>query len=76
MDGLEATRRLRKQVPMTSPPYILAFSANSSSEDRSACTACGMHDFESKPANIEKISRALERAYTWLSTHGSKTSGT
>jgi PAS domain S-box-containing protein len=75
MDGIEATRQLRKRVPVTSPPYILAFTANASQEDRGACTASGMHDFESKPANIEKISRALERAYAWLNTHGSPASG-
>jgi CheY-like chemotaxis protein len=75
LDGLEATKRFRERVPVTSPPYILAFTANASQEDRGACVAAGMHDFESKPANIEKITRALERAYAWITTHGTPTSG-
>ncbi len=75
MDGIEATKRLRERIPVTSPPYILAFTANASQEDRGACTAAGMHDFEAKPANIDKISRALERAYAWITAHGTPASG-
>lgn len=76
MDGLEATRLLRTRIPVSAPPYILAFTANASPEDRGGCASAGMHDFESKPANMEKISRALERAYAWITANGPPTAGT
>ena len=66
MDGLTATRHLRRTVPASSPPYVMALTANSRTEDREACFAAGMHDFVSKPARLDKISEALRRAHAWL----------
>ena len=66
MDGLEATRKLRTNVPITEAPYILALTANARKEDYNACIEAGMHDFLSKPMRIDDLMAAFERAYHWL----------
>ena len=74
MDGLEATRKLRERVGYSTPPYILALSANARQEDRDACQAVGMHDFQSKPLRLDALVMAIERASQWIvsrqSEHG------
>ncbi|MEO6992645.1 MAG: ATP-binding protein [Lacunisphaera sp.] len=72
MDGLEATRKLRKTVGSSTPPYILALSANARQEDRDACQAVGMHDFESKPLRLDALVMAIERASQWIASRQSE----
>jgi signal transduction histidine kinase/CheY-like chemotaxis protein len=67
MDGLEATRTLRRTVPKSCPPYILGLSANVRKEDLEACFAVGMHDFLGKPLQPRHLMVAMERAACWLS---------
>jgi len=66
MDGLEATRRLRRAVPGTEAPYVLALTANARKEDYHACIEAGMHDFLSKPVRVDDLMAAFERAHVWL----------
>ncbi|MEO0900083.1 MAG: response regulator [Bacteroidota bacterium] len=48
MDGLTATRLLRKQIPKESLP-IIALTANAMREDRDRCLQAGMNDYLAKP---------------------------
>lgn len=68
MDGLDATREILRTVPDSRLPYIIALTANARQEDRDACAAAGMHDFISKPVQLEKIADGIARAFSWRST--------
>jgi len=58
VDGLEATRRIRRHPPTQRLP-ILAMTANASSADREACFVAGMNAHVSKPVDIEAVVAAL-----------------
>ena len=65
MDGLEAARRLRRQVPVHSPPYAPALTANARKEDYDACLEAGMHAYMSKPIRADDLVDSLIRAHAW-----------
>lgn len=62
MDGLEATKQIRK-LPQYSSLPILAMTANASVEDKKDCLAAGMQDVISKPVDPEQLFKTLVR---WL----------
>jgi CheY-like chemotaxis protein len=59
MDGLEATRRIRRELPASRQPHIIAMTANAMQSDREACLAAGMNDYVSKPIRVEELVAAL-----------------
>ena len=61
MDGLDATRRIRSELPRQRQPRIIAMTANALTEDRERCLAAGMDDYLSKPVRREELAAALER---------------
>ncbi len=61
MDGLEATRQIRKNG-FTSIP-IIAMTANAMKGDREKCIEAGMDDYISKPIKREIVYKILEK---WL----------
>ncbi len=61
MDGLEATRRIRKQWAPGKGPHIIAMTANAMQGDRDMCLAAGMDDYLSKPIQVKALQVALER---------------
>ena len=60
MDGLEATRQIRKQIPPSRQPYILALTANALQGDRERCLNAGMDDFLTKPVKVSALVEKLE----------------
>jgi CheY-like chemotaxis protein len=61
MDGLTATREIRRLLPRENQPVILALSANAMPGDREQCLAAGMNDHLAKPVKLEEISAAIQR---------------
>ena len=62
MDGLEATREIRKYLQEGQrSPIIIAMTANASHEDRQRCLDAGMDDFLAKPIKKSDIERTMVR---------------
>ncbi|NTU93235.1 MAG: response regulator [Chlorobiaceae bacterium] len=63
MDGLEATRNIRKYPEMLVNPEvpIIAMTANAMEEDRQRCLAAGMNDYTSKPITLRTIAELVQR---------------
>jgi len=59
LDGLEATRRIRAELPANRQPRIVAITANALLEDREACLAAGMDGYLAKPVRTHELSAAL-----------------
>ena len=55
LDGLETTRRLRRELPAAQQPHIIAMTANAMQGDREMCLAAGMNDYVSKPIRTEEL---------------------
>jgi PAS domain S-box-containing protein len=61
MDGLSATKIIRKDLTQQSQPWIVALTANALTEDREKCLAAGMDDYISKPVRMPEVIRAFEK---------------
>jgi CheY-like chemotaxis protein len=61
VDGLEATRRIRRDWPADRQPRIVAMTAAAFAEDRAQCLAAGMDDYVSKPVGAAELREALVR---------------
>lgn len=60
MDGLEATRQLRRSWPHLP---VIAMTGNTREKVREECRAAGMSDFLAKPVTLEQLMMVLRR---WL----------
>ena len=69
MDGLEATKYIRKQESeLQLPPIvIIAMTANATDDDQNLCRDAGMNDYISKPIKIDKLKTLLQH-YASLKT--------
>ncbi|OIR18787.1 signal transduction histidine-protein kinase BarA [mine drainage metagenome] len=65
MDGIEATRRIRKAQADRVPGFpasvrIVAMTANAMATDKDICIAAGMDDYVTKPLSPTNLARVLE----------------
>ncbi len=59
MDGLEATRHIRTDVPQPRQPWIVAMTASVLLSDREACGNAGMDDYLPKPVRRQDLLSVL-----------------
>ena len=55
MNGLEATRSIRQQLPADQQPHIYALTAGIGPDERQACYEVGMNGFVAKPVEVEQL---------------------
>ena len=70
MNGIEATHRLRADLPPARQPRIIALTANALGGEREEYLAAGMDDYLSKPVNVTDIRTALEKCMSLESNNG------
>jgi CheY-like chemotaxis protein len=64
IDGLEATREIRKGENHGQHLWIIGLTAAATVEDREACFAAGMDDYLSKPVRFEELKEVLGQIVT------------
>jgi PAS domain S-box-containing protein len=64
MDGLEASRKIRRTLPADRQPKIIALTANAMQGDREICLDAGMDDYISKPVKLHEIVAAIRRQFS------------
>lgn len=62
MDGIEATRRIRRLPAPHGTAYIVAMTGHAFAEDRERCLEAGMNDFLTKPFDLFNLKETLLRA--------------
>jgi CheY-like chemotaxis protein len=63
MDGLEASRKIRRTLTPERQPKIIALTANAMQGDREICLDAGMDDYISKPVKMHEIVAAIRRQF-------------
>lgn len=66
MDGLEATRKIRAELPADEQPYIIALTANAMQGDQEACLNAGMNDYIAKPIQPNDLQVSLKRYRSFI----------
>jgi PAS domain S-box-containing protein len=59
MDGLEAASQIRKRLPASEQPRIIALTAYAMEGDRERCLEAGMDGYIAKPVKMEDLRAAL-----------------
>jgi PAS domain S-box-containing protein len=60
LDGMEASRQIRRMQSKNSSVPIVALTASASNEVKTDCLAAGMNDYLSKPIELQALRRALD----------------
>jgi len=61
MDGLQASREIRKLKNLVKQPVIIALTASATTADRHSCIEAGMDDYASKPIHPQTLMLLLDR---------------
>jgi signal transduction histidine kinase len=61
LNGLDATRIIRKRWPESHGPWIVGVSGFASDETRDECLAAGMDDYLIKPVTLDQYAKAIAR---------------
>ncbi|HEX8333723.1 MAG TPA: ATP-binding protein [Segetibacter sp.] len=61
MDGIEAAERILADKINSTPPVIIAMTANAMKEDEERCKDAGMQDFISKPVFLNVLKASIEK---------------
>jgi hypothetical protein len=69
MDGLEATRLIRRSIGADELP-IIAMTAHAMEQERQLCLDAGMNDHLTKPVDPKSLTRTLGR---WITGHRKET---
>jgi len=64
MDGEEATRRIRSDLPQKRQPYIIALTADALEGQREFYLSAGMDDFLTKPMGVENLVNAVSHYWS------------
>jgi CheY-like chemotaxis protein len=62
MDGLQATREIRRRLPPGRQPHIAGVTSGASGARREACVQAGMDDLVNKPLRAGDLVRAIEQS--------------
>ncbi len=62
LDGLQATARIRAELPADRQPRIVALTAEGLDGDRERCLRAGMDDYCPKPVHVEQLGQVLRTA--------------
>ena len=62
MDGVTATKLIRKEIGSAQHPYIIALTADVQCGIKQTCIDAGMNDFLSKPFRPKELREVMERA--------------
>ena len=73
MDGLEATKRIRKGNEGNKNTPIIAITANAMSGDKQRCLTAGMNDYIKKPFKKEMLKEKID---LWLQSGSTNTENT
>ncbi len=66
LDGMEATQRIRADLPAHRQPYIIAMTAHAMQGYKEECIAVGMNDYVTKPVKKDALAEALTMAQNYL----------
>lgn len=68
MTGIEATIKIKQEVPSEKQPLIIALTANAMTEDKEICFKSGMVDYMSKPINLNILQNMLIKWGNYITT--------